>query len=80
MTRMSYTTIEEIQLRKAMLLAEIQKDNNKLGNEWKSLFQKPDALNRKATPSKRFNSLLSTGAGMLDAAILGWKLYRKFKR
>ncbi len=77
---MSYTTIEEIQLRKAMLLAEIQKDSNKLGNEWKSLFQKPDALNRKATPSKRFNSLLSTGAGMLDAAILGWKLYRKFKK
>lgn len=80
MTHMSYTTIEEIQLRKAMLLAEIQKDSNKLGNEWKSLFQKPDALNRKATPSKRFNSLLSTGAGMLDAAILGWKLYRKFKK
>lgn len=77
---MSYTTIEEIQLRKAMLLADIQKDSNKLGNEWKSLFQKPDALNRKATPSKRFSSLLNTGAGMLDAAILGWKLYRKFKR
>lgn len=77
---MSYTTIEEIQLRKAMLLTEIQKDSNKLGNEWKSLFQKPDALNRKATPSRCFNSLLNTGAGMLDAAILGWKLYRKFKR
>ncbi len=80
MTRMPYTTIEEIQLRKAMLLDEIHRDSNKLGNEWKSLFQKPDALNRKATPAKRFNSLLSTGAGMLDAAILGWKLYRKFKK
>jgi len=77
---MSYTTIEEIQLRKAMLLTEIQKDSNKLGNEWKSLFQKPDALNRKATPTKRLNSVLSAGAGMLDAAILGWKLYRKFKK
>lgn len=79
-TPMSYTTLEEIQLRKAMLLTEIQKDSNKLGNEWQSLFKKPDALNRKATPAKRFNSLLSTGAGVLDAAILGWKLYRKFKK
>lgn len=80
MQQKSYTTLEEIQLRKAMLLAEIQKDSNRLGNDWRSLFQKPDALNRKATPSKRFNSLLNTGAGFLDAAIFGWKLYRKFKK
>ncbi len=80
MTPTSYTTIEEIQLRKAMLQTEIQKDSNKLGNEWRSLFQKPEALNGKATPAKRFNSMLNMGTGMLDAMILGWKLYRKFKK
>ena len=66
MTPTSYTTIEEIQLRKAMLQTEIQKDSNKLSNEWSSLFKKPEALDRKASPTKRFNSLLSTGAGLFD--------------
>lgn len=80
MTPTSYTTIEEIQLRKTMLQTEIQKDSNKLSNEWRSLFKKPEALDRKASPTKRFNSLLSTGAGLFDAMILGWKLYRKFKK
>lgn len=79
MTPTSYTTIEEIQLRKAMLQTEIQKDSNKLGNEWRSLFQKPEAQ-RKGYPAKRFNSMLNMGTGMLDAMILGWKLYRKFKK
>ena len=66
MTPTSYTTIEEIQLRKAMLQTEIQKDSNKLSNEWRSLFKQPEALDRKASPTKRFNSLLSTGAGLFD--------------
>ena len=33
---------------------------------------------RYETPSKRLQRLMSTGIGMFDAALLGWKLYRKF--
>jgi hypothetical protein len=76
----TYSAIEEIQLRKALLLKDIQKDNNRLNTQWHSLFSKPDALKANATPSKRFNSVINTGAGFLDALILGWKLYRKFKK
>lgn len=79
-TPIAYKTIEEIQLRKAMVLKDIQKDDNKIHNQWASLFYKPDALRKSATPSKRINSLMNTGAGVFDAFILGWKLYRKFKK
>ncbi len=76
----SYKTIEEIRLRKAMLLKDIQKDDSHMRNQWHSLFSKPVALRSNVVPSKRINSLMSTGAGIFDAFILGWKLYRKFKK
>lgn len=76
----TYKTIEEIRLRKAILLKDIQKDDNRLQNHWHSLFSKPDALKANTTPSKRISSVMNTGAGLIDAAILGWKLYRKFKK
>lgn len=75
-----YQTIDDIRLRKAMLLSDIQKDSAKLSKEWHSLFHKPVAMSRNATPGKRINSLLNSGAGIIDAFLLGWKLYRKFKR
>lgn len=79
-TPISYKTIEEIKLRKAMLLKDIQKDDMRIKNLWSSLFSRPAALKSNASPSKRINSMMSTGAGVFDALILGWKLYRKFKK
>lgn len=63
-----------------MLRTDIQKDSAKIDKQWHSLFSKPVALKKDATPSKRINSLLSSGAGLFDAILLGWKLYRKFKK
>lgn len=74
----AYRTLEEIRLRKAQLLADIAKDNNRIGKLWNNLFHKKDK--GKPASSRRFTSLLNTGAGVLDGLILGWKLYRKFKR
>ncbi len=76
----SYKTIEEIRLRKAMLQKDLQKDDNLIRNQWHSLFSRPVALSADAKLSRRINSLMTTGAGVLDAFILGWKLYRKFKK
>lgn len=76
----TYNTIEEIRLRKAIILKDIQRDDNKLHNQWHSLFAKPVALSKNTSPSKRISSLMNTGAGLVDVAILGWKLYKKFKR
>lgn len=79
-THATYNTLAEIKLRKAMLLKDIQKDDNKIQNLWASLFRKPTALKKNATPSKRINSLMATGVGFFDAIMLAWKLYKKFKR
>lgn len=76
----TYKTLAEIKLRKAMLLKDIQKDDNRIHNLWTSIFHKPVALKKSAKPSKRINSLMATGVGFFDAIMLAWKLYRKFKR
>lgn len=71
----SYHTLDEIRLRKAQLLTDINKDNNRMGKLWNNVFHKPKD---NATPTQRFSSVMNTGAGIVDSLILGWKLYRKF--
>jgi|GEM_PF-1064244 len=68
-----YSSIQEIQSRKALLRKEIQQDSLKIENQWRSLFQKPVALKANATPAQRIASILSTGTGVLDAFLLGYK-------
>ena len=72
-------TLEEIELHKALVLKDIQKDSATMKRQWSSLFHKTEGFLKGARPSKRINSILNTGAGMLDAFLLGWKLYKKFK-
>lgn len=74
----SYHTLDEIRLRKAQLLTDIAKDNNQIRKLWNNLFHKPSK--GRQTPSKRLSNWMSTGASVFDGLILGWKLYRKFKR
>lgn len=76
----SYQSIEEIRLRKAALQKEIEADSAKIDEKWHSLFKKPVALSKSATPSQRISGIISSGAGVLDGILLVWKLYRKFKR
>lgn len=76
----SYQSIEEIRLRKAALQMEIEADSAKIDEKWHSLFKKPEALSKSATPSQRISGIISSGAGVLDGILLVWKLYRKFKR
>ena len=76
----SYQSIEEIRLRKAALQKEIEADSAKIDEKWHSLFKKPEALSKSATPSQRISGIISPGAGVLDGILLVWKLYRKFKR
>ena len=70
-----YHTLNDIRLRKAQLRTDITKDGNKIAGLWDELAHKPKDRN---TPTQRFSGAISTGAGILDGLILGWKLYRKF--
>ena len=64
------TSLEELQARKDLLKEEIQKEDQQIRELWNSLFHKPTML----------ASMLTKGAGIIDGAILGWKLYKKFKK
>lgn len=72
-----YKSLEAISDRKDVLLKEIRKDEKQVRQLWNQLFAKPEPMSA-LTPSKRISSMMSTGAGVLDGVILGWKLYRKF--
>ena len=75
----SYRSLDEIRDRKDVLLADIRKDDQQIKALWGQLFAKREPISA-LTPSKRISSLMTTGAGILDGILLGWKLYRKFKR
>ena len=72
-------SLEELQARKDLLNAEIAKDDEQIKALWNSLFHKPEMMTS-SSPAKRIASIVNTSAGIIDGAILGWKLYRKFKR
>ncbi len=71
-----YTTLRAIEDRKLQLLREIRKDNEKINKLRRQLFAKPEPLKK----GHRMQALMTTGAGMLDGALLAWKLYRKFRK
>ena len=70
----TYRSLEDIRMRKEMLRRELQRDNGQIKGAWNGLFHSE----KNATPSKRMSGFMSTGAGVMDGIILGWKLYRKF--
>ncbi len=72
----TYTTLRSIEDRKLQLLREIRKDNEKINKLRRQLFAKPAPVKS----GHRVQALMSTGAGMLDGALLAWKLYRKFRK
>ena len=68
-------TLEDIAAYKARVKEEISKDEKRIASQWHSLFDDEERKN-----TNRWMSLMNTGMGVLDGAILGWKLYRKFKK
>lgn len=74
-SQVEYKTLDDIRLRKAQLRTELAKDNNKMQGMWNGLFH---TQKEQVRPTSRISSLMKTSAGVFDAAILGWKLYRKF--
>lgn len=71
-----YNTLREIRHRKEAVLAEIRKDNKQMGKLWNGLFHNRSPRKKGFT----WSSMLNTGVGFVDGAMLVWKLYRKFKR
>ena len=75
-TQVEYKTLDDIRLRKAQLRTELMRDNHRMQGIWDGLFHTPKKA--QVRPTSRMASIMKGSVGVLDAAILGWKLYRKF--
>lgn len=75
--RNSYSSLSDIMQRKAQLKASLTANERRIGSLWKTLFQQ-DRPAANQSPSMRLANFISTSAGLLDGALLGWKLYRRF--
>lgn len=74
-TQPTYQSLSDIRLRKAQLLTDIMRDSNRARRIWDNMVH---PKKNTAQPKRRFSSLLTTGVGVVDGALLAWKLYRKF--
>ncbi len=75
----TYNSLTDMRRRRRKLRNEIAASEKVISHLWKNIFHG----NKRRGPlssSQRFSRAVSTGASILDGAILGWKLYRKFKR
>jgi hypothetical protein len=75
-----YKSLDDIRRRKETLRNDIQEDDRKIKHLWEDMSRPSDLFCKNASPSKRFAGLMNTGAALFDGALLGWKLYRKFRR
>lgn len=70
-------SLETLQMRKNELDTELQESEDKLSDIWNKMFHQPTE-EEMASPTQRAMSLISSSMGLIDGAILGWKLYKKF--
>ena len=74
---LKYQSLLAIHARKMQLNKEIQRSEQEIKTTWNTLFH-PKKDPTPNTPTQRFLSLASSSVGLIDGALLGWKLYKKF--
>jgi hypothetical protein len=74
---LKYQSLLAIRARKMQLNKEIQRSEQEIKTTWNTLFH-PKKDPTPNTPTQRFLSLASSSVGLIDGALLGWKLYKKF--
>lgn len=72
----TFNSLADIRAYKDAIKKEINKDEEKMGDLWSQLFHSGEP--EPQTRGQKFTRMINMGAGMLDGALLGWKLYRKF--
>lgn len=70
-----YKSLDDIRQRKQELRSLLQKDNGEITQLWQGLF----APSRPSTPTNKIQGFMTKGMGVVDGAILGWKLYQRFR-
>lgn len=72
---MEIQNLTDIQAEKERLHKAISDKETEIGNIWNEVFHTVDTSTM--TRSQRMLHYANTGAGLVDGAILGWKLYRR---
>ena len=74
---LKHQSLLAIRARKAQLNKDIQRSEQEIKATWNSIFH-PKKLPTPKTPAQRLVALASSSVGLIDGALLGWKLYKKF--
>jgi len=72
------STIAELKAQEDLVRAQLKAEGKEIRRQWDHLFKARQRGPK--TPSERFLGLFSKGTSVIDGAILGWKLYKKFRR
>ena len=73
----SIDSLAVLRNHQAELKRQLTESEGKLGVIWNDIFHSPAQRNRNS-PTQRALTLITSYAGVIDGAILGWKLYRRF--
>ena len=76
-TERQFSSLADIRAYKEELRGQIKADEHDMAVKWDMLFHRKEPAPR--NKAQKFARMLSLGSGMLDGALLGWKLYRKYK-
>ncbi len=70
-------SLEVLTQYKSQLQAEMDTSEEQLATIWNEMFRSPTAeeLN---SPTKRIMATITSASALIDGALLGWKLYRRF--
>ena len=72
-----FSSLDDIRAYKEELLEQIRQDRDVISTKWNDLFHREEP-----TPQSKAQKIMkmhSMGTGVLDGAMLGWKLYRKYQ-
>ncbi len=73
-----YDSLLAIKAKKAELRTEIDKNGKEIAKLWNSIFHAKNT--NPLSPTQKFLSFATTSSGIIDGALLGWKLYRKLRK
>lgn len=73
----SLDSLSALKMRQDAIKRQLDNSEKRLGTIWNDIFRSPTPKERNS-PTQRALTLITSYAGVIDGAILGWKLYRKF--
>ena len=72
-----FSSLDDIRIYKEELREQIRQDRDVISTKWNDLFHREEPAPQ--NKAQKIMKMLSMGTGVLDGAMLGWKLYRKYQ-